>query len=194
MRGRQIKLNYSGTKMRRKIKLAVAMSAAVALMGCQGNPAILDGAIQGALGQVASSVGLSGSAGNSRSSDFLSPSHVRKNCRYHNNDKCGRDFGRITVTTEINRYNNTLVRYGKLTEGGSGGQLKESRVSEQMFQYIDRGLIDFDTNMYISDDAKPVRPGKYYFKGSYGSQNPALAVGDLVIKPGVTNIINVTYD
>jgi hypothetical protein len=64
-----------------------------------------------------------------------------------------------------------------------------------MFPYIDRGLIDFDTKIYIFNKAKAVRPGTYYFKGSYGgNNNPSLAVGNIKIKPGVTNIINVTYN
>lgn len=180
--------------MDRKFKLSAAISISIFLTGCNTNPAILDSALQGALGQVAKSAGITGLASTSNSSDFLSPGHTRKSCRYHISNKCGQNFGRLTVSTAINRNNNTLVRYGNLIEGASGGQLKESSVSEQMFPYIDRGLIDFDTKIYIFNKAKAVRPGTYYFKGSYGSQNPSLAVGNIKIKPGVTNIINVTYN
>lgn len=175
-----------------KCKLPVAIMMSTLLAGCNTNPAILDGALNGALSQVAKSVGISSNTSNS--DDFLSPGDVRKQCRYHKSDKCGADFGTLSVTTQINRNNTTLVRYGNLIEAASGGRLKESKVSEQMFPYIDRGFIEFETNIYVSSTEKPIRPGTYYFKGSYGQQNPSLAVGDIEIKPGVTNIINVKYN
>lgn len=175
-------------------KVIVGLGFSALLVGCNSQP-IIDGAIQGALGQVAQTVGVStGSTSSGNSGDFLSPAHARNECRYFQENKCAQDFGVLTVTTERNRSNVTLVRYGSLVEGASGGQLKESSVSEQMFPYLDQQLIDFDTNIYIDNSAKSVRPGTYYFKGQYGNQNPALAVGTIVLKPGVTNIINVTYN
>lgn len=180
--------------MKNSLKVVVGLGLSALLVGCNSQP-IIDGAIQGALGQVAQTVGVSTGATRSGSgSDFLSPAHSRNECRYFNENKCAQDFGTLSVTTERNRNNVTLVRYGRLVEGASGGQLKESSVSEQMFPYLDQQLIDFDTNIYVDASAKSVRPGTYYFKGQYGSQNPALAVGTIVLKPGVTNIIHVTYN
>lgn len=176
------------------IKLPLALGMSLFLAGCNSNPAIFESAIQGALGEVINSAGLSTATRNSKSDDFIAPGDARRNCHYFKDNRCGADFGTLTVTTQINRYNTTLVRYGNLIEGASGGRLKESSVSEQMFPYIERGLIDFESGFYVSNKAKAVRAGKYYFKGSYGSQNPSLAVGNIVIKPGVTNIINATYD
>lgn len=178
--------------MKNSIKVIVGLGFSALLVGCNSQP-IIDGALQGALGQVAQTVGVSTGASSGSGSDFLSPAHVRNECRYNNDNRCAQDFGSISVTTERNRNNVTLVRYGRLVEGASGGLLKESSVKEQMFPYLDHQLIDFDTNIYIYDRARSVRPGTYYFKGQYGGQNPALAVGTIVLKPGVTNIINVTY-
>jgi len=180
--------------VKNSIKVFVGLGLSALLAGCNSQP-IIDGALQGALGQVAQKVGVSsGSSSSSNSGDFLSPAHARNECHYFKHNKCAQDFGILSVTTERNRSNVTLVRYGNLVEGASGGLLKESSVSEQMFPYLDQQLIDFDTNIYVDNRAKPVRPGTYYFKGQYGSQNPSLAVGTIVLKPGVTNIINVTYN
>jgi hypothetical protein len=65
--------------MDRKFKLSAAISISIFLTGCNTNPAILDSALQGALGQVAKSAGITGLASTSNSSDFLSPGHTRKN-------------------------------------------------------------------------------------------------------------------
>lgn len=181
--------------MNRNVKLASGLLAVLLMTGCQSNQ-VIEGALNGALGSVASSTGIlgKGTGTSTRNDDFLSPGHARNNCRYNNDNKCAADFGKLEVTHQRNREGVTLVRYGNLIEGASGGMLKESRVSEQMFPYIDGGFIAFERNIYISKKARGVRPGKYYFKGQYGNQDPQLAVGDITIKPGVTNLINVTYD
>jgi len=179
--------------MNRNVKLACGFFAVLALTGCQSNQ-VLQGALNGALDSVVKSTGVLGTSTSRGNDDFLSPGHVRNKCRYHNENKCGADFGKLEVTHERNRQGLTLVRYGNLIEGASGGQLRESAVSEQMFPYIDGGFIAFERNIFIDNKSRGVRPGKYYFKGQYGSQDPQLAVGDIQIQPGVTNVINVTYN
>lgn len=179
--------------MNRKFILATCLP--LLLTGCQSNQPILEGALQGAINSVTRSARVSSGNTASSSSDYLTSADVRRSCRYFSPNKCSHDYGQVTVSTERNRNNLTLIRYGKLIEGSSGGQLKHSKVHEQMFPYVERGFIDFDTSVYVDNKSKAIRPGDYYFKGSYGtSSNPSLAVGTIRIKAGVTNVVHVTYD